>query len=192
MSHRDLQEFVARLEEEGELHRVPVEVDPVLEIAEITNRMSKSPGGGKALFFERVRGSDMPVVTNLFGSHQRLCTALGIPSPAFLTHLMEQLLREASATGPFSLVGSGQLAAFAPLTVAHGNCQEVTEAHPDLGALPVLKSWPDDGLPASAGRFITLPLVITRDPATGAANCGMYRVEAVREAVQERWREYVF
>src|SRR5512143_3100685 len=63
MSHRDLREFVARLEEEGELHRVAVEVDPVLEIAEITNRMSKSPGGGKALLFERVRGSDIPVAT---------------------------------------------------------------------------------------------------------------------------------
>ncbi|MCL5807996.1 MAG: UbiD family decarboxylase, partial [Deltaproteobacteria bacterium] len=77
MSWNNLGEFVARLEEEGELLRIGVRVSPVLEITEITDRMSKAPGGGKALFFENVEGSAFPVLTNAFGSHHRIALALG-------------------------------------------------------------------------------------------------------------------
>ena len=78
MAYRCLHDFLARLEEMGELHRVKVEVDPDLEIAAVTDRCCKSPHGGKALLFERVKGSAFPVVTNLFGSYRRICAALEI------------------------------------------------------------------------------------------------------------------
>lgn len=181
MAYRDLHGFLDRLDEMGELHRVRAEVDPVLEIAEITDRMSKSPAGGRALLFERVKGSAFPVATNLFGSYRRICAALQIGDLTELTRRLDGALRRTTASSAGEkLAALSQLpefARFAPVQVAQGGCQEVVEPHPDLAAFPILKNWSGDGAPARDGRFVTLPLVFTRDPVTGRTNCGMYRVE---------------
>jgi len=92
MAYRDLRAFLNRLEERGDLHRVRAEVDPILEITEITDRMCKSPGGGKALYFEKVKGSAYPVVTNIFGSFERICLALEISHLDDVAHRIGDLL----------------------------------------------------------------------------------------------------
>jgi 4-hydroxy-3-polyprenylbenzoate decarboxylase len=158
MAYRDLRDFIARLDALGELQRVAAEVDPDLEIAAITYRQSKASEGGKALLFTRVKGSEFPVATNLFGSYTRMAAALGVADLGELTRRMERLI-DFPADAPL------------PVAVACAPCQEVVRRVPDLLSYPFLKSWPGDG-----GRFITLPLVFTRDPENGAVNCGMYRV----------------
>src|SRR5574340_1453070 len=100
MAYQGLRDFLDRLEQAGELHRVRVEVDPVLEIAEITDRQSKSPDGGKALLFERVKGSRFPVATNLFGSYRRMCTALAVEALPELTRRVAGLLEGSTAGSP--------------------------------------------------------------------------------------------
>lgn len=158
MAIRDLRGFLVELDTAGELQRVDAEVDPELEIACITDRQSKLPGGGKALLFGCVKGSPHPLATNLFGSPLRMALALQVENLSQLTGKMEHLL-ESPDLAP------------APCLVRHPSCQEVVCRTPQLGSYPFLKSWPGE-----QGRFVTLPLVFTRDPETGAANCGMYRV----------------
>lgn len=171
MAFKDLRGFIAGLEAAGELQRVAAEVDPELEIACITDRQSKLPGGGKALLFENVKGSLFPVATNLFGSPARMALALGVARLDRLSEAMEELLL---------CPGRPPL----PLLVDQAPCREVVERAPDLLRCPFLKSWPGDG-----GRFITLPLVFTRDPETGADNCGMYRIRIFDERTAGlRWK----
>jgi 4-hydroxy-3-polyprenylbenzoate decarboxylase len=158
MACKDLRDFLARLDALGELQRVDLEVDPDLEIAAITDRHSKAPDGGKALLFNRVKGSRFQVATNLFGSYRRMAAGLEVADLRELTSRMERLL---------AFPQDAPL----PVLIEKAPCQEVVERVPDLASYPFLKSWPGDG-----GRFITLPLVFTKDPETGAANCGMYRV----------------
>ncbi|MGE5553369.1 MAG: menaquinone biosynthesis decarboxylase [Betaproteobacteria bacterium] len=179
MAYRDLRHFLGVLEEQGELRRIKAEVDPVLEITEITDRISKA--GGPALLFEKVKGSAMPVVTNAFGSERRMALALGVERLDEIADEIRGLLDLADLAGPESggLLGKlkalpklAELANLFPKHVGSGPCQEVVHAEPDLSLLPVLQCWPGD-----AGRFITLPLVFTKDPATGRRNCGMYRLQ---------------
>ncbi len=174
MSIEDLRGFVSLLEESGELCRVAVQVDPVLEIAAITDRVCKAPGGGKALFFEQVKGHSFPVLTNLFGSYRRVAWALWNDN---LQTLAARLEREIAQAGPGGaeerLRRLVEAPGFLPKLVTQPPCQEVAcRQQADLGMIPALQSWPDDG-----GRFLTLPLVFTRNPATGRSNCGMYRVQ---------------
>ena len=172
MAGMDVRGFLARLEAMGELHTVAAEVDPVLEIAEITDRQSKSPEGGKALLFCCVKGSRFRAATNLFGSPARMAAALGMPNLDALTGVMEALLARPEA-------------APAPISVERAPCQERVEHDPDLGIYPFLKSWPGDG-----GRFLTLPLVFTRDLDSGTPNCGMYRVRIFeKRSAGIRWRQ---
>lgn len=193
MAYQELREFLDKLEEMGELHRIRVEVDPVLEMAEITCRVSKSPAGGKALLFERVKGSRFPAATNVYGSYRRVCAALGVAELAELTRRVEELLCHVrtgvDADTVAALAASPGFAGFLPEPVATAPCQEVVETVPDLAAYPILKNWPGDGLPGYDGRFITLPQVFTRDPATGFANCGIYLVQVFSgKTVGIRWR----
>ncbi|HLO27126.1 MAG TPA: UbiD family decarboxylase, partial [Geobacteraceae bacterium] len=193
MAWQDLREFLDRLEQTGQLHRIGAEVDPMLEIAEITDRVSKSPGGGRALLFERVRGSRFPAVTNIFGSERRVCAALGVDELPQLTRRMAELLQNVNAVteedAGAALASNTDFARFGPAVVAQGACQEVVEDAPDLSAYPIPKSWPGDGWPACNGRFITLPLIFTRDPDTGVANCGMYLVQVFSSrSAGIRWR----
>lgn len=171
MACKDLRGFLARLAATGELQRVELEVDPYLEIAAITDRHSKSPQGGKALLFKNVKGSRFAVATNLYGSASRMAEALQLESLGELTARMEQLLADPAA-------------APLPVVVADAPCQEVVRRVPDLDSYPFLTNWPGDG-----GRFITLPLVFTVDPETGAANCGMYRARLFDDATLGiRWK----
>lgn len=193
MAYRDLRVFLDKLEALGELHRVHVEVDPALEIAEITDRVSKSLSDNKALFFESVKGSMFPVVTNIFGSLRRICMALEIGELNELTRRMEGLFRQIdadlSSAKMAALPDVPEFQSFAPEHVAAGACQEVVEFSPDLARYPILKNYSEDGQPEHDGRFITLPLVITSDPDNGEANCGMYRVEVFgRDSAGIHWR----
>jgi 4-hydroxy-3-polyprenylbenzoate decarboxylase len=180
MAYNDLRDFIKVLEAKGLIHRVKVEVDPVLEIAEITDRMCKSPYGGKALFFEKVKGSQIPVVTNIFGSFERMCLALEIESLDDIGKRIEKLLNQTppknfkeKIKAVFELI---EVSKYLPKKVNKAPCQEIIDHEPDLSKLPILKTWPLDG-----GRFITFPMVFTRDPDTGKQNCGMYRMHVYNQ-----------
>ena len=174
-----LSAFVERLEQEGELVRIRREVDPHLEIAEIADRTMKS--GGPALLFERPKGSTFPLLINAFGAPDRMAWALGVERLDELGDRVGKLM-DLRMPGTFAerLRKLGTLfdvARAGPRRVADAPCQEVVEtAAPSVAGLPVLRCWPGD-----AGRFITLPAVFTRDPATGARNVGMYRLQIFDE-----------
>ncbi len=174
MPFDSLDAFVSELQHRGELVEISAEVDPYLEISEITNRVVKA--GGPALLFTNVRGSDVRVLTNQFGSERRMAMAFDAQS---LDEVASRLRRLLDLSVPESL-GSriAKLASFAPLmnavpkTVNGGSCQDVVIENPDLKQLPVLTTWPLD-----AGPFITLGLVITSDPQTHVQNVGVYRMQ---------------
>ncbi len=181
MGYKDLRSFINILEKKQQLLRVKVEVDPILEIAEITDRMCKSKGGGKALFFEKVKGSKYPVVTNLFGSIERMCLALEIENIDDIGKRINGLLNQSppkTFKEKLSMLPSlFELTKCLPKRVKNAPCQEVIiKEDPDLSIFPILKCWPNDGQPTDEGRFITLPMVFTKDPETGRPNCGMYRI----------------
>ena len=178
MAFRDLREFLKLLDERGELRHVTAEVDPELEITEITDRVVKA--GGPALLFENVKGSRFPLATNIFGSEERMSLALGVKEWGELERRLEELLDLAMGPPPKGILGKlGALGdiikvgRIGPKEVSSAACQEVVEtANPSLADLPIMKCWPDDG-----GKYITLPLVFTHDPATGRRNVGMYRLQ---------------
>ncbi len=148
MSTGDLQTFVAELEKRGWLKRIPVEVDPVLEISEITDRVTKA--GGPALLFERVRGSTMPVLINTFGTRERMCLALGAASLEEVAERVQALIKPEIPTTLMEKIRKlpqlMQLGSLPPRIVRRGICQEVIYTHDaDLTKLPALKCWPLDG-----------------------------------------------
>ncbi len=175
MPAADLQTLVAELEERGWLRRIAAPVDPALEITEITQRVGVA--GGPALLFERVQGSDFPLLINTFGTRARMCLALGCNDFDELAARVRSLLKpEIPATllqKLKKLPELAQLASLPPKIVKRGVCQEVIHTDDaDLLALPALKCWPQDG-----GRYITLGAIFTKNPATGERNVGMYRVQ---------------
>jgi len=174
----DLREFVAHLEKHGQLRRVRARVSRDLEIAEITDRVCKGRSeSNQALLFEQVEGFDVPVLINAFGSPERMAAALGVEHLSDLSVRVAKLL-DLRMPGSFfdKLRKLGDLfdvAKAGPKRVRSAPCQEVVETdQPSLASLPILRCWPGD-----AGRYITLPLVFTRDPVTGARNVGMYRLQ---------------
>ncbi len=174
MTYDSLGDFVAALERAGQLHRIESEVDPHLEISEITNRVVKR--GGPALLFTNVRGSQFPVLTNQFGSRRRMAMALGTATLDEAGDRIRKLLDLSMPQSAMEKIGKllslAPLAAALPKTVSSGSCQDVVLDKPDLTKLPVLTTWPMD-----AGPFITLPLVVTKDPQNGRFNVGMYRMQ---------------
>lgn len=180
----DLRKLLARLEADGDLCRVPVEVDPELEIAAVTDRVCKSAGGGRALLFEKVRGHAFPVLTNLFGSPDRIARAFGVDDVETLAACLERDLAEAGGTSSAEALAR-LIAGHGPRSVEEAPCRQVGQGGgADLGLLPALKSWPGDG-----GRFLTLPLVITRDPENGRVNVGIYRMQVFdRQSAGMHWR----
>ena len=178
MKFKDIREFIAFLESKGELLRIRTPVSRDLEITEITDRVVKR--GGPALLFENVEGYDMPVLINAYGSAQRTAWALGVERLDDLGDRVRKLLGmvQGPPTGLLdkvrTLIDLIKMAGFQPKVVRNAPCQEVTLTgqDADLNRIPILKCWPMD-----AGRFITLPLVITRDPETGVRNVGMYRMQ---------------
>jgi len=174
MAYRNLEEFVQRLEREGELKRISYPVRAELEIAEIADRVMKK--GGPALLFENVVGKKIPVLINAFGSLRRMAMALGVDDVEEIAREIERLTRmkpPSSWRDKLSLLPDlVRLAGITPKVVKEGECQEVILRQPDLNILPVLTCWPGDG-----GPFITLPLVVSRDPRTGVRNVGLYRMQ---------------
>jgi 4-hydroxy-3-polyprenylbenzoate decarboxylase len=179
---RDLHEFAAACEKRGWLKRIKTKVSPHLEIAEITDRVSKMDGGGSALLFENVEGSSFPVLTNTFGSMARICLALGVDNLDEIGERIRELMKlPTPGGGLLDKLGQGMklldvVKSTQPKMVTKAPCQEVVMTAPDLTKLPVLTTWPQD-----AGPFITLTNVITRDPQTGGRNIGMYRLQVYDE-----------
>jgi len=211
------QDFLTDLERDGELARVKTLVSPVLEIAGVSDRMCKTPAahghkeadqtaagklGGKALLFENVEGSDIPVAINTFGSYYRVNKALGTESLQQLADRVQQLVKPEIPTTLLEkmkrLPDLMKMASYPPKTVRSGICQQVVYEgeKADLTKLPIIQCWPLDGDPTSgqiyprfdapvaagkyergSGRYITLGGVYTQNPETGDRNIGMYRVQ---------------
>jgi len=174
MAYRDLREYLNVLEKSGELKHISCRVNTELEIAEIANRMMKT--GGPALFFEKPEGYDVPVVINLFGTLKRMCLALGVESLNDIGKRVEAILSEKPPETFIEKIKMlprlKEFADFLPRMVRTGECQEKEINPPALSKIPVLKTWPGDG-----GKFITLPVVITKSPVTGIRNAGIYRMQ---------------
>jgi 4-hydroxy-3-polyprenylbenzoate decarboxylase len=179
LAYRDLRDFISRLDKEGELRRISVEVDPVLEITEITDRLSKS--NGPALLFERPKGSKFPLLINSVGSARRMNLALEVDDLDEVAERIRSFLNLQSPQGLFDklkmLPKLAELGSFFPKSVKSGPCKEVIKKDGfSLLDFPILKCWPQDG-----GRFITWPMVITKNPETGKRNVGCYRMQLFDE-----------
>ncbi len=179
MAFADLREFIKALENNRELKRVRVEVDPYLEITEFADRSVKN--NGPALLFEKPKGSDVPVLINAFASLRRMEIALGVKS---VQEVADRISTYLDMRMPQGLIGKlkmlpklAEMGSFFPKIVSTGPCKEVIlRENFSLFDLPVLHCWPQDG-----GRFITLPMVFSKNPETGKRNCGMYRMQVYDE-----------
>jgi 4-hydroxy-3-polyprenylbenzoate decarboxylase len=175
MAYRDLREFVLALEEKGELKRIACEVDPILEIAEFADRAVKR--GGPALLFEKPKGYGIPVLINAFASMRKMEIALEVDSVEEIARRIVEVLEMRMPEGIIGKIKMlpklAEMGGFFPKTVSKAACQEVVRTEGfSLLDYPVLQCWPEDG-----GRFITLPLVFSKNPDTGKRNCGMYRMQ---------------
>jgi 4-hydroxy-3-polyprenylbenzoate decarboxylase len=198
MALDNLRAFIGAIDAAGDLRRVSRAVSTRLEITEIADRVMKSPGGGPALLFEHPatdggRPSDIPVAVNLFGSSSRMATALGVERLDEVGERISEMLNLKVPEGLLAKLAMlprlAELAKFPPKNVSgRPPCQEVVLRGPDvdLGRFPVPVCWPEDG-----GPYITLPGVITRDPATGTRNVGMYRIQVTGpRVVAMHWQRH--
>ena len=179
MAYNDLLEFVGALEKAGELKRVSLEVDPYLEITEFADRSVKN--GGPAFLFENPKGSKVPVLVNAFASMKRMEIALGVDNVDEIANRITEYLEMRMPQGLINklkmLPKLAEVGSFFPKIVSKGPCKEVIMREGfSLKDYPVLHCWPQDG-----GPFITLPLVFSKNPATGKRNCGMYRMQVYDE-----------
>jgi 4-hydroxy-3-polyprenylbenzoate decarboxylase len=178
MAYKSFQDFLSALETAGELRRIQEPLNPYLEITEVADRQMKSPDGGAALLIEKPVGSEIPVAINTLGSRRRMAMALGVEDVEEIAAEIAELVRPeppAGLAGKLKMLPKLlRLAKVPPRVTSTALCQEVvrTGDEVDLGSLPVLHCWPQDG-----GPFITLPLVFTYDPSTGKRNVGMYRMQ---------------
>ena len=184
MAYDDLRDWITALERAGELKRIRTEVDPILEITEITDRVSKSrlgkngAMGGPALLFENVKGyPGSRILINQFGSARRMNLALGVDTLDEIAERIRGFMDVKSPQGFLDKVKMlpmlAEMGKFFPKMVSSGPCKEVIKRDSfSLLDFPVLQCWPKD-----AGRFITLPCVVTRDPKSGKRNVGMYRMQ---------------
>jgi 4-hydroxy-3-polyprenylbenzoate decarboxylase len=183
----DLRQWIAALDRAGELKRIQTEADPILEIAEITDRVSKSRDtkgnpGGPALLFQNLKGHPgSQLLINQFGSDRRMKMSVGVDSYDEIAARIRMFMDMKSPQGFLDklkmlplLTEAGK---FFPRTVPTGPCKEVIQRDSfSLNDFPILQCWPKDG-----GRFITLPCVTTRDPKSGKRNLGMYRMQVYDE-----------
>ncbi|MEI7766277.1 MAG: menaquinone biosynthesis decarboxylase [Phycisphaerae bacterium] len=202
MPYTSLRDFLQALESAGELRRIKAEVDPILEVTEIADRVSKAPDPAgyyagsqrapfyaqqplhgtaavnQALLFERIKGSALPLAINSYGSYKRMHMALGCESFDELASRISELTKPELPIGLMNKIKKGydllKLGSYVPkVRFGPAPCQEVVHTDkPDLNMLPIIQCWPEDG-----GRYITFGQIVTRHPETGARNLGMYRVQ---------------
>jgi 4-hydroxy-3-polyprenylbenzoate decarboxylase len=174
MAYDDLRDFVRALEKRGELKRISFEVDPYLEITEFADRSVKT--GGPALLFEKPKGSDIPVLINAFASAERMELALESAPDEIAGRIAEliEMRKPEGLMGKLKMLPKlADLASVFPKSVSSGPCKDIIQRDNfSLDRLPILHCWPQDG-----GRFITLPMVFSRNPDTGKRNCGCYRLQ---------------
>jgi 4-hydroxy-3-polyprenylbenzoate decarboxylase len=190
MNYRDLRDFLAELEKRGELKRIATEVDPHLEITEISDRVLRA--GGPALLFERPKGSDIPLLANLFGTEWRVAFGMGRESVSALREVGELLAYLRQPDPPKGLRDAWeklpilkQVLNMAPKSVNDAPCQQnvYKDDAVDLYKLPIQTCWPGDVAP-----LITWPLVITRGPHKERQNLGIYRMQLIgRNKLIMRW-----
>jgi 4-hydroxy-3-polyprenylbenzoate decarboxylase len=179
MAFDDLRDFIRALEKQRELMRVAIEVDPYLEITAFADRAVKS--GGPALLFEKPKNSKIPLAINLFASKRRMEIALGVTD---IEHIAERIVGFLQMQRPEGFLDKlkmlpklSELNSIFPKIVSSGPCKEVIlRSNFSLDAFPIMHCWPGD-----AGRFITLPMVFSKNPETGKRNCGMYRMQVFDE-----------
>jgi len=198
MSLDTLSEFIAAIDAIGELVRIREPVRVELELCEIADRVMKQPGGGKALLFEHPVLADgsrspYPVAINLYGSMKRMALSLGVENlddhGARITKLLDLKVPE-GLLGKFSLLPRLMEIAKFPPRMKGGTpaCQEIVWRGDeiDLNKLPIIKCWPDDG-----GPYITLPMVVSKNPQTKVRNVGMYRVQQLsRNTLAMHWQRH--
>jgi 4-hydroxy-3-polyprenylbenzoate decarboxylase len=190
MPLEDLRDFIRALEKQGELKRVSIEVDPYLEITEFADRSVKS--NGPALLFEKPKGSSVPLLINAFASMRRMEIALGVKDVDEIAQRIAGFLELQKPEGLLDklkmLPKLSEINASFPKIVSKGPCKEVIRKRGDfsLDEYPILHCWPQDG-----GRFITLPMVFSKDPTTGKRNCGMYRMQVYDgETTGMHWQKH--
>lgn len=174
MAYRNIRDFISLLESRNEIVRVKAEVDPELEITEIADRVVKN--GGPGIIFEKVKGSKMPLAINLFGTARRMLYAFERDSLDDVAGEMKKLLHQSVPVSLGEKIRKipelANLGRCLPKLVSNAACRQNIITNPDLSLLPILKCWPGDG-----GKYITLPLVVTKNPETGTHNLGMYRMQ---------------
>ena len=174
MAYRDFQEFLNRLEREGELKRIEEPIDPYLEITEVADRVMKMPGGGPALLFTRPKGCSVPVAINVFGSRKRISMALGVGDIEEIADEISVLLKPEAPTGFLNAAKEmlPRLKTLMKMPPRHdhgdGRCQEVVQlgGDVDLDSLPIMHCWPQDG-----GRYITPAVGVYQRSQYGQAQC---------------------
>jgi len=187
LAYNDLRDWIAALDRAGELKKIRTEADPILEIAEIADRVSKSSPakygpGGPALLFQNIKGHPgAQLLINQFGSERRMRLALEVDALDEIADRIRAFMDVKSPQGFLDKVKMlpmlAEMGKFFPKSVTTGACKDVIRRDNfSLLEFPVLQCWPKD-----AGRFITLPCVITRDPKTGKRNVGMYRMQVYDE-----------
>ena len=190
MKYNDLRDFIAALEAQGELKRVKAEVDPYLEITEICDRTLRA--GGPALLFENVKGHDMPLLGNLFGTPKRVALGMGQDSVEALREVGKLLAFLKEPDPPKGLKDAWdklpifkQVLSMGPKSVKRAPVQEVVYEgdEVDLGRLPIQHCWPGDAAP-----LVTWPLVITKGPHKKRQNLGIYRQQKIaKNRLIMRW-----
>ncbi len=190
MKYKDLRDFIAQLEKLGELKRIPQEVDPNLEMTEICDRTLRA--GGPALLFENPKGSDVPVLANLFGTPKRVAMGMGEDSVEALREVGKLLAYLKEPEPPKGVKDAWsklpifkQVLNMSPKVINKAPCQAIVIEGDavDLGNLPVQTCWPGD-----AGPLITWGLVVTRGPHKERQNLGIYRQQVIgKNRVIMRW-----
>jgi len=190
MKYKDLRDFINQLEKQGELKRITVEVDPYLEMTEISDRVLKEEG--PALLFENPKGSNIPVLTNLFGTPKRVAMGMGAEEVSELRGIGELLAYLKEPEPPKGMKDAmekipvfKQVLNMAPKVISSPPCQEVIRIgdEVDLSVFPIQTCWPDDAAP-----LITWPLVITKGPNKDRQNLGIYRQQVIgKNKVIMRW-----
>ena len=190
MKYKDLRDFIAQLEDQGELKRITVEIDPHLEMTEICDRVLKA--GGPAILFEKPKGHTIPVLGNLFGTPRRVAMGMGQDSVEALREVGKLLAYLKEPDPPKGLKDAWeklpvlkQVLNMAPKELSRAPCQEIVweGKDVDLGRLPIQTCWPGD-----VGPLITWGLTVTRGPHKTRQNLGIYRQQVIApNKVIMRW-----